>query len=366
MSFYYCGWNGCGQVSGHPMIISKPAKLSFDGPIVNVSCTWSVLAVIAGKSMTFMGFVENNINVRREIFLSNSAQPLHLSSCQSRTLVACSKGNCYDYSPESNTLRQLVKFTTSELDPEESASVDNSSIIKVSCSDYGCLALSKSGRVFTIPSPLVLPGLVVTDIACGNEHYALLTESGLVYTWGSGSRGQLGHGDLEPEEKPRLVETLAGMQVCCISVGAWHNAAVTSSGDLYTWGWGTDGQLGIDDSVTDDDHDHRPTASQKLKTDAQVSVLQERNEKYRGIVLGCPSPVDTSADVTAVSCGSRHTVVLLVDGTIWGCGWNAYGQLACPPEECIRSIYLRQIFIPDFKGKISNVQCGGWNSCFIV
>lgn len=32
-----------------------------------------------------------------------------------------------------------------------------------------------------------------------------------------------------------------------ISSGAWHTAAVTSSGDLYTWGWGSDGQLGIED-----------------------------------------------------------------------------------------------------------------------
>jgi E3 ubiquitin-protein ligase HERC3 len=33
----------------------------------------------------------------------------------------------------------------------------------------------------------------------------------------------------------------------CISTGDWHNAAVTESGDLYTWGRGDCGQLGHGD-----------------------------------------------------------------------------------------------------------------------
>lgn len=50
---------------------------------------------------------------------------------------------------------------------------------------------------------------------------------------------------MEPEESPRIVDALAGVAVRNISTGAWHSAVVTSSGDLYTWGWGSDGQLGI-------------------------------------------------------------------------------------------------------------------------
>lgn len=55
----------------------------------------------------------------------------------------------------------------------------------------------------------------------------------------------MGHGDLETEEKPRQVEVLSGLEVLFISAGSWHNAVVTSTGDLYTWGWGSDGQLGV-------------------------------------------------------------------------------------------------------------------------
>ncbi|KAK3912810.1 RCC1 domain-containing protein 1 [Frankliniella fusca] len=369
MTLYYCGWNGCGQASqssGSSIIIRQPIKLNFDEPVIGVSCSWSTLAVVAGKSVIIMGFIENCLNVRKEISLGSDCQPLQLSSCLGRTLITCSKGNCYDYNTESNKLRELVKFTISEPELEESPSNENSTITKVCCSDFGSLALSKSGKVFTIPSPLALQSIVVTDIACGNNHYVLLTENGSVFTWGDGSRGQLGHGNLESEEKPRLVEALSGIQVLRISAGAWHNAVVSSSGDLYTWGWGTDGQLGIDEEVEEEDDGNTPIAVKKLKMDEEVSLLQKRNEKYRGIVLACPSPVDTFTDVNTVSCGSRHTIVLLVDGTVWGCGWNAYGQLACPPEDCFRSIRFRQISIPNFQGKILSVQCGGWSSCFIV
>lgn len=57
----------------------------------------------------------------------------------------------------------------------------------------------------------------------------------------------MGHGDLEPEERPRHVEVLSELEVHSISAGAWHNAVVTSTGDLYTWGWGSDGQLGVEE-----------------------------------------------------------------------------------------------------------------------
>ena len=33
----------------------------------------------------------------------------------------------------------------------------------------------------------------------------LLTEHGQVYTWGGGTRGQLGHGSLASEDRPRSV-----------------------------------------------------------------------------------------------------------------------------------------------------------------
>lgn len=42
------------------------------------------------------------------------------------------------------------------------------------------------------------------------------------------SRGQLGHGDLEDCDEPKLIEALAGLKVVQISASGWHSAVVTN------------------------------------------------------------------------------------------------------------------------------------------
>ena len=42
------------------------------------------------------------------------------------------------------------------------------------------------------------------------------------------SRGQLGHGDLEDCDEPRLIEALAGLRVTLISAGGWCSAVITN------------------------------------------------------------------------------------------------------------------------------------------
>jgi alpha-tubulin suppressor-like RCC1 family protein len=59
-----------------------------------------------------------------------------------------------------------------------------------------------------------------------------------VVSWGRGEDGQLGHGNAEECQEPRVVHALvdAGVsQVCC---GAEYSVAVSSSQrEVYSWGW---------------------------------------------------------------------------------------------------------------------------------
>jgi hypothetical protein len=43
-----------------------------------------------------------------------------------------------------------------------------------------------AGHAFVLPSPIYHPGVRVTQVACGNEHCLLLTETGQVFSWGTG------------------------------------------------------------------------------------------------------------------------------------------------------------------------------------
>ena len=46
----------------------------------------------------------------------------------------------------------------------------------------------------------------IRDIACGSSHSAAITSSGELYTWGLGEYGRLGHGDNTTQLKPKMVK----------------------------------------------------------------------------------------------------------------------------------------------------------------
>ena len=81
----------------------------------------------------------------------------------------------------------------------------------------------------------------ISQIACGGLHTAVVTQSGLLFTWGSTEGGQLGH-EIETEEpsviKPTRVEYLAkqGIKIAQVSCGEAHTVVLTTEDQV--WGWG--------------------------------------------------------------------------------------------------------------------------------
>lgn len=65
-----------------------------------------------------------------------------------------------------------------------------------------------------------------------------------MYTFGGGEHGQLGHGDKVNKVKPTLVQALDGIFLQQITCGWSHSVALTSEGEVYTWGNGDHGKLG--------------------------------------------------------------------------------------------------------------------------
>ncbi|XP_045908054.1 retinitis pigmentosa GTPase regulator b [Micropterus dolomieu] len=93
-------------------------------------------------------------------------------------------------------------------------------------------------RVKTIKEP-------VTQVACGGGHTVAITEDG-VYTFGLGQFGQLGHGTFIFEARlPRPVEHFKKGRVRQVACGENHTAVITDAGLLYTFGDGRHGKLGL-------------------------------------------------------------------------------------------------------------------------
>ncbi|XP_051993155.1 probable E3 ubiquitin-protein ligase HERC3 [Xyrauchen texanus] len=82
-------------------------------------------------------------------------------------------------------------------------------------------------------------------ISCGGEHTATLSKGGTVFTFGSGRFGQLGHNSITDEHHPRVVAELWGSKVSRITCGRNHTLVLVESSKLiYSFGCGTQGQLG--------------------------------------------------------------------------------------------------------------------------
>ena len=66
--------------------------------------------------------------------------------------------------------------------------------------------------------------LPLVAVACGQQHAVVVDHGGLVYSWGMGSFGQLGHGKRRDEPKPRHVMLLAEAGACvAVACGQQHS-----------------------------------------------------------------------------------------------------------------------------------------------
>jgi hypothetical protein len=83
-------------------------------------------------------------------------------------------------------------------------------------------------------------------IAAGDFHTTAVDSLGIVYSWGYGLEGQCGNGSTMNIRTPRqLVFPEDGIEITDLSCGSAWTFALTSRGELYTWGYGDGGWLGI-------------------------------------------------------------------------------------------------------------------------
>eukprot|EP00262_Sarcandra_glabra_P004465 TRINITY_DN1551_c0_g5_i1.p1 TRINITY_DN1551_c0_g5~~TRINITY_DN1551_c0_g5_i1.p1 ORF type:complete len:480 (+),score=69.21 TRINITY_DN1551_c0_g5_i1:520-1959(+) len=70
----------------------------------------------------------------------------------------------------------------------------------------------------------------------GPGHSIAVTSNGLVYSFGCNSSGQLGHGTLEEEERPRQIRSLQGIRIIQAAAGAGRTMLISDDGRVYAFG----------------------------------------------------------------------------------------------------------------------------------
>ena len=121
-----------------------------------------------------------------------------------------------------------------------------------------------------------------------------VTEQGLLFSWGAGTNGKLGHGDENDQPLPKLVEALKQRSAIVMQAeaGCEHSAAVTQDNDLYTWGHGDSGRLGHGENKTE-------LLPKKVKVPSSTSVSTADAQDGRDV------------EVFSIAVGDKYNLILV-------------------------------------------------------
>jgi alpha-tubulin suppressor-like RCC1 family protein len=191
----------------------------------------------------------------------------------------------------------------------------------------------------------------VTQITAGFYHSLFLKSNGSLWVTGWNLYGQLGDGTYATAYPygTNLPEQIVASNVTAIAVGGSHSLFLKSNGNLWVTGWNAYGQLG--DGTTDNGNyeTNRPeqivasnvTAivaglnhSLFLKNNGSLWAMGYNSYGQLGDGITDNGNYETNrpeqivaSNVTAIAAGYLHSLFLKNDGSLWGMGDNAYGQL---------------------------------------
>jgi alpha-tubulin suppressor-like RCC1 family protein len=184
---------------------------------------------------------------------------------------------------------------------------DDGKLLATGYNGYGQLG---SGNTTSLSTPYLHTKTDWTKIyaaGAGAGFSMAIDASGDLYAWGWNGRGNLGIGNTTNPNTPQLVNAFGGVSVSEASISAEvdvpntatyaTSACLLSSGAVYTWGWGADGQLGTGNTT-------QQTSPQHISS------------------LG----TDNTQVLVGVSTYGTTYVLKDNNGGVFSTGYNGYGQ----------------------------------------
>jgi len=152
-------------------------------------------------------------------------------------------------------------------------------------------------KLFKPTRMTAMKGVKVSDVFTGPTscHSLLIDDKGLLYSWGRNESGELGHGDTQRLDVPKVVESLRNKVVVKAACGRQHTLVLTQQGQVYAFGENLQGQLGLGNIST--------------------AVPTPTKIKYSG------NPI------VDISCGAEFSMIVDCEGYCYSFGSSEYGQL---------------------------------------
>lgn len=153
----------------------------------------------------------------------------------------------------------------------------------------------------------------IVQIYKGKYHLIKLTQDGKVYGCGESYFGVCGLGGSKSAKKPVIIPNLENKKIVQIACGMFHSLALSREGDLYSWGMGFEGQLGL-------------TAQYKVVSSPRyVKFFYKKPVKF-------------------VACGHNYSLCITYDNKLYGWGENKLGQLGLGKIQIVERPTLIELF----------------------
>ena len=350
--------------------------------IVAVSCSFNHTAVVTegGHLYTFgdgdygeLGHGNTDNKTTPALVAGVSNETVVAVSCGSfHTAVVTANGDLYTFGY--GVYGELGHGNTNQQNaPKQVTGVSNETVVAVSCGETHTAVVTASGHLYTfgngdygqlghgntdsqyVPKHVLgLSNETVVAVSCGWYHTAVVTASGHLYTFGYGYYGQLGHGNTNQQNAPKQVTGVSNETVVAVSCG-FHTAVVTEGGDLYTFGRGADGQLGVlipldlDIIMCSQSNNHTAvvTASGDLYTFGYGYYGQLGHGNNSNQLT--PIQVTGVSNVVSVSCGDNHTAVVTSDNST-----HVFGSVDMTIPEIVTN--KRMLIDVEYKEKVEGVK----------
>jgi alpha-tubulin suppressor-like RCC1 family protein len=234
-----------------------------------------------------------------------------------------------------------------------------------------------------------LAGVLVRKIACGYAHSVLLDTLGRMFSCGYNDRGQLGVGNRIASGSYKIIDaaSVASERIVAVACGQQHNVASSDTGKVFTWGSGTLGQLGLD-SVGDRLMPHSLDAfpeDDAFIVDVACGSNHSMVLSRLGVVYGFGHSEyqqmgdgEAGADlvhaaryyyvprkivglnrfrVRQIAAGGQFSLALLADGSVVSWGWDAFNCLGRGEElDAASAAFAR---VSGLQGRqASSISCG--------
>lgn len=184
-------------------------------------------------------------------------------------------------------------------------------------------------------------------ISAGQVYSAAIKTDGTLWCWGQNYYGQLGDNTTTDKNTPVQVGSQTNWKD--VSCGGLHTLAIKTNGTLWAWGFNGDGQLGdsslinisIPKQIGTDTNWVKVSGgfefSLGLKSDGSIWAWGFNGAGQLGIGANVKSSIPTTEiipvqigsdmDWKTISAGASFAFAIKNDSTLWGWGFNYYGQL---------------------------------------